>query len=140
MKGVKVWIPVLLLIAVIFLVGCGESKSAIEDVKWVLTSYGEPGNEQSPLPDATVTALFDSENGEVKGSGGCNSYFANYEVNGSKLSIPGPYAVTEMWCGDEKGEQERKFLEILPDAESFEISGDKLTIDCGDNVLNFERE
>jgi heat shock protein HslJ len=87
-----------------------------------------------------VTALFDSEKAELTGSGGCNSYFANYEVDGSNLSIPGPYAVTEMWCGEEKGEQERKFFEILPDAESFKVSGDKLTIDCGGNVLNFEKE
>ncbi len=140
MKGLNILIPVLLLIVAISMVGCQESKSAIEDVKWVLTSYGEPGNEQSPLPDATVTAFFDNEEAELTGTGGCNSYYANYEVDGSKLSIPGPYAVTEMWCGDEKGEQERKFFEILPDAESFEVSGDKLTIDCGDNVLNFERE
>ena len=140
MRGLKVWIPVLLLITAVSLMGCGESKSAIEDINWVLTSYGEPGNEQSPLPDAKVTAFFDSEEAELTGSGGCNSYFANYEVDGSKLSIPGPFAVTEMWCGEEKGEQERKFFEILPDAESFEVSGDKLTIDCGDSVLNFEKE
>ena len=129
-----------MLIVAISLAGCGESKSEIEDVKWVLTSYGEPGNEQSPLSDTTVTAFFDSENGELTGNASCNSYFANYEVDGSKLSIPRNFAVTEMWCGDEKGEQESKFLEILPNAESFEVSGDKLTIDCGDNVLNFEKE
>lgn len=140
MKGLKIWIPVLLLIASISLAGCQESKSAIEDVKWVLTSYGEQGNEQSPLPDTTVTAFFDSEKVELTGNASCNTYYASYEIDGSKLSIPRNFAVTEMWCGDEKGEQERKFLEILPNAESFEVTGGKLTIDCGNKVLNFEKD
>ena len=96
------------------------------------------GETRSLVPDTDVTIFFVSEDKEVNGTGGCNSYFASYDLDGSSLSIPGPIAATEMWCGDEIGELERVYMEALQATESYEIRGDKLTITCGDTVLNFE--
>jgi hypothetical protein len=45
-----------------------------------------------------------------------------------------------MWCGAEKGAQEKEYLELLLAAESFEVENKSLTIYSGDGVLNYERE
>lgn len=121
------------------LAGCGAN-SPLENVRWVLTSYGDPDSLTTVLPDTEVTARFDSETKEIQGSGGCNTYTGAYERDGDNLTLTGPFAVTERWCGDEIGDQESAYLEILLAAESYEIDGDILQINCGDNVLNYGRE
>ena len=140
MKVIK-WVLALALLAGLLVTSaCTAGTSDIEDVKWVLTAHGPAANTVSPLPDTRITVLFKSENKEVTGSGGCNTYFASYEVDGKNLTIKGPIAVTEMWCGDEIGEQERIYLETFQTANNYEVDGDDLTINCEKTVLNFKRE
>lgn len=83
--------------------------------------------------DTEITATFDSAEGEVSGSGGCNTYFARYEVKGSKLSIF-EMAFTEMACVSPEGvmEQEQEFLSLLANAQSFQADDTTLTIICSD--------
>jgi len=140
MKGIK-WVLALALVAgLLVIAACAEDTSELEDIKWVLTDYSVDGDTKSLLPDTRITVLFDSEDKEVTGSGGCNTYFGSYELDGNNLSIPGPIAVTEMWCGDEIGEQESAYLKMLQTAESYEVEGDKLTMYCEDAVLIFKSE
>ena len=122
------------------LIGCSGGTADLEDIKWMLTSYGPEGNLKNPLPDTQVTATFDSETKEVGGNAGCNHYSGGYRVDGDKLTIEGPFAVTEMWCGEEKDDQEKEYIDILLDAASYEVDGDVLIIHSGNNVLNFERD
>lgn len=140
MKKILIIMTAVIILATIVLTGCQAGVSPLEDVRWSLVSYGEPGNLQAVLPDSEPTAQFESETKEVSGSGGCNTYFGGYEVDGNELTMTGPFAVTEMWCGDEKGAQESEYLDILLAAESFEVDGDSLIIHSGDYVLNYERE
>lgn len=130
----------LFLAGTLWLAACATGAEALEDKTWVLESYGEPNSLNTVLEDIETNITFDSAEGKISGSAGCNSYFGEYEVNGNKLSFPGPIASTEMWCGEEIGEQERQYLSALTDAESYKIEGDKLTINCGQHVLVFERE
>ena len=130
----------LFLAGTLWLAACSTGAEALEDKTWVLESYGEPDSLNTVLEDTEITATFDSTEGKVTGSAGCNHYFGDYEVSGNELSFPGPIASTEMWCGEEIGEQERQYLSALTDAESYKIEGDKLTINCGQQVLVFERE
>ena len=113
---------------------------ALEDTKWVLQSYGEPGNLDDVIADTEITAEFVSSEGTVKGSAGCNSYFGSYEVDGSQLSIPGPIGATEMYCAEPEGvmDQEQQYLITLQLAESYGIDGDELRINCGTQVLVFK--
>ena len=69
--------------------------------------------------------------GEVSGSAGCNTYWAGYEVKGSKLSIF-EMVFTEMACISPEGvmEQEQVFLSLLAKAQSFEADDTTLTIFC----------
>ena len=113
---------------------------ALEDTKWVLQSYGEPGNLTDVIVDTEITAEFVSSEGTVKGSAGCNSYFGSYELEDSQLSIPGPIGATEMYCAEPEGvmDQEQAYLAILQLAESYEINGDELRINCGSQDLIFK--
>lgn len=134
-------ISILAVIAIVTLslVGCSGGTSDLEDIKWTLTSYGPGGDLKAPLPDSQITVILDSETKEVSGNAGCNHYSGTYAVNDDKLTIEEPFAVTEMWCGEEKDAQEKEYLTTLLAAESYEVDGDTLVINCGANVLNFER-
>ena len=116
-----------------------KEEVSLEDTKWVLQSYGESGNLTDTLANTEITAEFVSSEGTVKGSAGCNSYFGSYEVEGDKLSIPGPIGVTEMYCMEPEGamDQEQQYLIPLGLAEDYEVDGDKLRINYGDQVLIF---
>jgi len=130
-----------LLIVFLGLFACstGTGEAILEDTTWVLESYGEPGNLKAVIADTEIAAEFVSAEKTVKGSAGCNSYFGSYELKGGQLSIPGPIGATEMYCMEPEGvmDQEREYLTLLMVVDSYEIDGDELTINCGDQVLIF---
>ena len=64
--------------------GVEEDTVAIEDTRWVLESYGEQGNQQVVLEGTEITATFESAEGQVKGSAGCNHYFGDYQADKNK--------------------------------------------------------
>ena len=115
-----------------------EDTVTLEDTTWVLESYGEQGNLQAVLEGTEITATFESAEGQVKGSAGCNSYFGDYQIDKNKLSIP-MMAHTEMYCLKPEGvmEQETQYLILLSAAESYDIRGGKLLIIAGSQVLVF---
>ena len=133
----------LLLITVLGLIACstGTGGNMLDDTLWVLESYGEPENLKAVIADTEITAQFISAEETVKGSAGCNSYFGNYQLKGSQLSIPGPIGATEMYCMEPDGlmDQEQQYLAILQLAESYEIDGNELQINCGSQVLIFRK-
>jgi heat shock protein HslJ len=133
----------LLLIVVHGLIACSTGTEAmLEDTTWVLESYGELGKMKAVIADTEITAEFVSAEETVKGSAGCNSYFGNYDLKGSQLSVPGPIGATEMYCMEPKGvmDQEQAYLAALQSAESYEINDNELQIDCGSQFLIFESD
>ena len=112
----------------------------MENARWILVSYGDPDTPYPVLDDTEVTARFNSGTKQIRGNGGCNHYTGEYEIDGNNLTLIGPFAVTEMWCGNEVGAQESAYLDILLGAESYEVDGNVLTINSGNDVLYFERE
>jgi len=135
----KVFI-VLLVPIVISLAACATKAGALENVTWVLESYGESGNLKSVLADTEITATFNSAEEKVEGSAGCNNYFSGYELKGSELSILGPIGATMMACGDQIDEQERQYLTALESAENYKIEDGELRMTCGNQVLIFKRK
>ena len=117
-----------------------KQEVTLEDTLWVLQSYGESDNLTAVLADTEITAMFDSAEEKVTGTAGCNNYFGSYEVEDSQLSIPGPIGATEMWCGEQIGEQETQYLTALQAAENYTIENGKLTITCDSQVLIFQRD
>lgn len=126
-------------IAIVGLTACGATKTDLDDTKWYLRSYGDQNNLKAIIEGTEITATFNRAEGEVSGSGGCNTYFARYEVKGSKLSIF-EMAFTEMACISPEGimEQEQIFLSLLTNAQSFQADDTTLTIFCsGGRTLYF---
>jgi len=130
---------VLLLFSVIMLPSCGADTgdSLLEDKVWVLKSYGEPDNLKNVIQGTEITATFNSSEGGVTGSAGCNSYGGAYEVKDNDFTVVGPIAATEMACLDPEGvmEQETLYLQTLQSAENYQIKGSELRINCGDRIL-----
>ena len=145
MKKITVLLATVLMFAVFILNGCcaaGPANTAdIENSTWILEYYGEPDNLQAILEGTEVTAIFSSEEDRLTGSGGCNTYFGDYQVKESELSIP-VLASTEMACIEPEGvmEQEQEYLSTLQAAESYTIEGTELEIFCGNKILVFSKE
>ena len=129
-----------LVLLTIGLTACDGGATAFEDKEWVLESYGEPGNMQHVIEGTEITANFDSDEHEVRGSAGCNSYFGDYEVDKEQLAITG-LGNTEMACMEPEGvmDQEQQYLQWLGLAERYETEDDGFHIICSDgNVLAFK--
>ncbi len=137
----KNWLMIIglaLVLATVGLAGCVSAEPGLEDITWILESYGEQGDLQAVLEDTKITAIFDSAEGQVSGSAGANNYFGSYQINKNKLSIQ-EIAHTEMYRLDPEGvmEQETQYLKTLQTAESYEVSVGKLQITSGNQILIF---
>jgi len=108
-----------------------EKNPMLEDSKWFLRSYGEQSNLKDVIEGTEITATFNSSEGQVGGSAGCNIYGGRYQIIASTLSISEVFS-TEMACLSPEGvmEQEQEFLSILANAQSFQTDDTTLTIFC----------
>ena len=102
----------------------------LQGTEWRLeTAVQTEGDVVSALAipeDLEVTLLF--EDGELSGFNGCNSYGGNYTLENGELHI-GEIFQTVMSCGDSIGsEVEAQMRSALPYIESYDITGDRLTI------------
>ena len=105
---------------------------------WRLVSYGEPGSETQVIEGTEVTLQF-QDAGQAVGSGGCNSFGAQYRAENGTLTFS-EIITTEIACLDENVmEQEQTYYQALQNAGEFEMAEGQLTIwvDGGQRVLNF---
>lgn len=102
----------------------GSTENSLTGTVWNLISL----NGQLLVPTTSITAEF-SEDGKVSGSSGCNNYTANYEIDGSDISInTSPAAMTLMACPEPIMAQESAYLETLGTATTYEVNADTLTL------------
>ena len=136
MKSAVVLIVLLLVFNVVSLIACGPIKTTLDDTKWVLESYGEPGDLRAELDSTEITANFNGTTRQVTGSAGCNTYFSSYEASGNELSFY-DVANTEMYCDTPEGimEQEREYLALLLDTTAFVVENDQLIISISDGQV-----
>ncbi len=91
------------------------------------------------LADAISGTLITAEfqNGQLSGSGGCNTYNATYDVSGGNGSISITLnGGTNMLCGNAIDAQETQFLTALQAASNFQVQGNQMTL-MGPTTLNF---
>ena len=101
----------------------GAPSDPLAGTSWTLFAY----RKTKPISGTTITASF--EDGQVRGSAGCNSYGGSYRVSGETIAV-GPLAITEMACMDPEGvmEQEQTVMELLHDAQTFRLADGQLQI------------
>ncbi len=107
---------------------------SLEGTSWVLAGFGFEN--ELPLAGTTLTLSF--QDGQVGGSGGCNSFGGSYQVDGGNL-IFGDLAMTLMACADNGiNDQETRYLQLLGEVNSFAMEGSLLMLfTSSDEVLNF---
>ncbi|MDV2481993.1 META domain-containing protein [Methanoculleus sp. Wushi-C6] len=100
----------------------GAEPVALSGTSWRLASLaGENGTMTPVISGTNVTANFDAD-GRLGGSAGCNSYGADYAVDGANLRIEPPIR-TEMYCSEPPGlmDQEDRYLAFLTEAASYRV-------------------
>ncbi|MGD8903934.1 MAG: transporter substrate-binding domain-containing protein, partial [Anaerolineae bacterium] len=123
-------IAVIAIVALVVVLLTGGDGDELLGTQWQVRSYYDPvatGGMASPLAGTQLTAEF--AEGRVNGSAGCNTYNADYTVDGDSLSI-GPAATTRMFCEQPQGamDQEAAYLAALQSASSFELGTEQLQI------------
>jgi len=129
----------LAILSILLLVGCGTPDRvtgvALEDTRWVLQGYGQPGDLRAVIGTNPVTATFNRADATVTGSTGCNSYFGGYDLKGDTVIISGPVAQTEIGCEQSIMAQENAYMTLLQAMESYATDGNQLTLNCDGGVL-----
>ena len=132
MKKRNLFLMALFVLPVLVLVACsgGTSVSVVGD--WALSSYGEASNLTDAAPNVETSINFD-EKGQFGGNVGCNSFGAEYKVDGDQI-VFGSIISTMMFC-DETSAQESAVLGILSDKTvKYQVDGDQLKITSSDGA------
>ncbi len=138
----------LILISCILLIlaACNPRAKAPPDelvnTRWELVSFNTQVDggeiEETPvLPGTTVTLEFLED--QATGDGGCNTFRANYQVDGSQITFQ-ELVTTEIACTNNGVmDQEQRYYDALMAAEQYEISAERLVIryNGGENFLQF---
>ena len=115
--------------------GDTQDPAALEGESWILTQMLTAGG-QTEIVQTGVSAQFDGTT--ISGSAGCNSYNASYEASGSDISF-GPIAATKKICPEDEQSTEDRYLQLLAEVGSFEVSGRSMSMNDtgGTPVLQF---
>jgi heat shock protein HslJ len=117
-----------------------EPAQTLAGTQWILERiYNEPIVEGS-----LVTIEFEAGNGvqQLSGLSGCNTYTAEYTVDGNAIMI-GEVTATEMACEEPPGvmQQEQQYLRALvEDVAAYQRSGDQLLMQdqAGETILEYK--
>lgn len=83
-------------------------------------------------PGERPSLRFDTGSGSVSGHTGCNSFHGPFNADGQKIDFSAPMAMTKMMC---PGGGEQTFLDRLTQVNRFQLSGDTLRLQKGDQTL-----
>ena len=128
------WIAAALIVSALACLAGGDNfslpsslgdESGLLGTSWSLVEIG--GDEPISTSGSFPTITFGG--GQAFGNAGCNYWGAAYSVDGNNFSF-GEVEITEIMCETPSGimEQEDAFVQMLMDAERFELQGNRLTI------------
>jgi len=115
--------------------GSTQHPAELEGKSWILTQMLTAGG-QTQIVDVGVSASFDGTT--ISGTAGCNTYNASYEASGSDISF-GPIAGTQKLCPEPEQSTEDRYLQLLAEIGSYEVSGRAMSMNDTDGtpVLQF---
>jgi putative lipoprotein len=108
---------------------------ALLDTTWTATTLGG-----KPLLPRTAPSLLIGDDLRAGGNGGCNSWFAQAEIDGDSLRFGGVTA-TLKGCTQSINLQERAYFDALAATATWRVAGDTLSLfDAGGTeLLSFSR-
>jgi heat shock protein HslJ len=119
------------------LIGVGGSVSLIESVPvtdatldgtaWVLDSLIDGEVAMSILTTTTPSLTLDTGEGSIQGTTGCNTFGGTVMIDSSGFTVT-DMNWTEIGCEPDIMRQETLILDVLQNAERYQIEGDRLTI------------
>jgi len=142
MKRSLIAYMILTLVLALGAVACGEDSSpSLDGTSWVLESHGPQSASQVLLADTEITTEFDGSEARLAGSAGCNSYFTDYAVEGSDLTLS-TLTWTERFCQGPEGvmDQEHNYLTALGSVNRFQVDDTVLWLFYSGGVLVFEAQ
>ncbi len=118
------------------LFGKKKAESPLSGTSWQWTKTMSNGKATTPKDPARFVLKFGTD-GKLASTTDCNSLAGAYTATDSKLAVDSLVA-TKMFC---QGSQESAYTAALPEADSFAISGDVLSINLKGNsgVMTFRR-
>lgn len=127
---------ILLLILFVFIISCSSSKKSINVS--ISTLNGKTFQLTNMFEGRGITISFYEE--EFYGYSGFNTYLGRYEMRRGSMIIFKDMAVTKMGGSSEAVEDEKKYIDLLKNASSIELTSNTLTIITLDNEsLIFKR-
>lgn len=110
---------------------------SIEGITWLLRSQAIDG-ELVPVPDQVTVSLL-MEDGRAVGTGGCNSYFTSYELDGFDVTF-GEIGSTLMACLPAVMDLEQAYFANLGQVASYQSGGIQMAfLDADANfILEFD--
>jgi heat shock protein HslJ len=122
--------------------GCAPNNCGgdFEDILWKLEEYGTPGSLQPVAKGSEITIQFNSENQNIDGFGGINHFYGSYTIKSNcGLELSGLTSTLIGSMDTAITQQEQKYLNLLHNADSIEVTGNELNIICGSEVLVYTR-
>ncbi|SDW66054.1 putative lipoprotein [Ruegeria halocynthiae] len=113
-----------------------QSAEALDGTEW--TAIGIDGE---VLDTKRPPQLSFAQGGAFGGTGGCNRFSGQVDINGNSLQFPDNMAATLMACPPELEEVEDRFLAALQSVTTYAIAGDSMVLldAAGEPVLKFVR-
>ena len=144
LRRVAILLPLVLVASALAACGGDEGSSsdpgpqdptALQGESWILTQMLTAGG-QTEVVQTGVSAQFDGST--ISGTAGCNTYNASYEADGSEISF-GPIAATKKICPEDEQSTEDRYLQLLAEIGSYEVSGRSMSMNETDGtpVLQF---
>ncbi len=123
------------MIAMFMLAACGGANSNSIIGGWELVSYGDTSSQTTAASIDFNTFIDFSEDGEMTGNVGCNSFGGDYEAAGDQITF-GSIISTLMACEDPIGAQEAAVLKTFTGTATYDLNGDTLTITSEDGTTS----
>lgn len=102
---------------------------------WYLVEAEGAGTDGLPLADRDVTITVEAS--ELAGDAGCNTYSAEYTLDGDRITV-GEVVSTDMACEPaEVMDAEQAYLDALEQVERATLEGDELVLTGGGVALRF---
>ncbi len=113
----------------------------LTNTTWVLNTGEEPTENISLAGFSNATITFGPAAGEVTGNYGINKYVGGYEVDGDSIRFS-DLRWTTMACMAAGGTMntEQAYMFALEKAHTYGVDKNTLTIECGDETLEFTRQ